>query len=181
MSVQTVARRYASALADVVLARNEAREIQQELRAWEQMLQANADLREVFANPTIGLDQKRGVLNRLIERSQPRGTTANFLKVLLQNQRLTELTEINRKFAQILDERAGMIAATVTTARAVPQDAQEKLHDRLASLTGKKVRIDFATDPEIIGGLVTRIGSTVYDGSVRSQLQQIKERMTGNQ
>ena len=179
MSVQTIARRYASALADVVLERNEARDVQNELNAWQEMLQVNANLREVFANPTIALDQKRAVLNKLIEMAKPRGTSANFLKVLLQNQRLTELGEINRKFAQILDERAGMVAATVTTARAVPQDAQAKLHDTLATLTGKKVRIDFATDPEIIGGLVTRIGSTVYDGSVRSQLQQIKERMAG--
>jgi len=179
MSVQTVARRYASALADVVLERGEAHEVQSELSAWNEMLQANANLREVFANPTIPLDQKRGLLNKLIDRTKPRPTTANFLKVLLQNQRLTELGEINRKFAQILDERAGMIAATVTAARAVPEDAQAKLHNTLATLTGKKVRINFATDPEIIGGLVTRIGSTVYDGSVRSQLQQIKERMTG--
>jgi len=179
MSVQTVARRYATALADVVIQQGEAREVQDELLAWGAMLQANANLREVFANPTIALDQKRAVLNKVIEMMKPRGTTANFLKVLLQNQRLTELGEINRKFAQILDERAGMVAATVTTARAVPQDAQAKLHDTLATLTGKKVRIDFATDPEIIGGLVTRIGSTVYDGSVRSQLQQIKERMAG--
>lgn len=179
MSVQTVARRYASALADVVLERGEAHEVQSELSAWNEMLQANASLREVFANPTIPLDQKRGLLNKLIDRAKPRPTTANFLKVLLQNQRLTELGEIIRKFAQILDERAGMIAATVTTARAVPEDAQAKLHNTLATLTGKKVRINFATDPEIIGGLVTRIGSTVYDGSVRSQLQQIKEKMAG--
>lgn len=179
MSVQTVARRYASALADVVLERSEAREVQHELGVWEETLRANANLREVFANPTIGLDKKRAVLNKLIDMSKPRPTTTNFLKVLLQNQRLTELGEINRKFAQILDERAGMIAATVTTARDVPGDAQQKLQNTLSSLTGKKVRIDFATDPEIIGGLVTRIGSTVYDGSVRSQLQQIKERMAG--
>src|SRR5207248_8585876 len=179
MSVQAVARRYASALTDVVLTRNEAREVQDELKIWDEMLQSNPNLREVFANPTVALDKKRAVLNRLIEISKPRPTTANFLKVLLQNQRLTELGEINRKFAQILDERARMVAATVTTARAVPQDAQAKLHDTLTTLTGKKVRIDFATDPEIIGGLVTRIGSTVYDGSVRSQLQQIKERMAG--
>lgn len=179
MSVQTVARRYAAALADVVLERDEAREVQPELLAWEEMLQANANLREVFANPTIALDQKRAVLNKLIDLAKPRATTANFLKVLLQNQRLTELNEINRKFAQMLDERAGMVAATVTTARAVPPDAQAKLQNTLATLTGKKVRIDFATDPEIIGGLVTRIGSTVYDGSVRSQLQQIKEKMAG--
>lgn len=179
MSVQTVARRYSSALADVVLQRGEAREVQQELREWERTLQANENLREVFANPTIALDQKRAVLNKLIEVAKPRQTSANFLKVLLQNQRLTELTEINRRFAQVLDERAGMIAATVTTARVVPQDAQQRLHDKLSSLTGKKVRVDFATDPKIIGGLVTRIGSTVYDGSVRSQLQQIKEKMAG--
>src|SRR2546422_3273287 len=125
MSVQAVARRYASALADVVLARNEAREVQDELKIWDEMLQSNPNLREVFANPTVALDKKRAVLNRLIEMAGPRPTTANFLKVLLQNQRLTELAEINRKFEQILDERAGMIAATVTTARAVPQPYQQ--------------------------------------------------------
>lgn len=179
MSVQTVARRYASALADVVLEKGEAREVQDELNAWEETLQSNPNLREVFANPTVALDKKRAVLNKLLEITKPRATTANFLKVLLHNQRLTEIGEINRKFAHLLDERAGMIAATVTTARGVPQDAQQKLRDKLAAITKKKVRIDFATDPEIIGGLVARIGSTVYDGSVRSQLQQIKEKMAG--
>ena len=179
MSVQTVARRYASALADVVLEHVEAREVQEELLAWEQMLQSSSNLQEVFRNPTIALDKKRAVLNKLIERGQPRPTTANFLKVLLQNQRLTELGEINQKFAEILDVRAGMVAAIVTTARAVPENAQQKLHAKLSTLTGKKVRIDFTTDPDLIGGLVTRIGSTVYDGSVRNHLQQIKEEMAG--
>ena len=179
MSVQTVARRYASALADVVLERGEAREVQEELLAWEQMIQSSPNLQEVLRNPTIALDQKRAVLNKLIERAKPRPTTANFLKVLLQNQRLTELGEINQKFAEILDVRAGMVAATVTTARSVPENAQQQLHAKLLSLTGKKVRINFATDPDLIGGLVTRIGSTVYDGSVRNHLQLIKEKMAG--
>ncbi len=179
MSIQTVARRYASALADVVLDRGEAKEVQAELQEWEKLLQANANLQEVFRNPTIALDQKRAVLNKLIERAQPRGTTANFLKVLLQNQRLTDLAEINQKFANLLDERAGMVAATVTTARPVPDNTQQSLQEKLATLTQKKVRLDFEEDPDLIGGLVTRIGSTVYDGSVRSHLQQIKERMAG--
>jgi F-type H+-transporting ATPase subunit delta len=179
MSVQTVARRYASALADVVLERGEAREVQEEMLAWEQMLQSSSNLQEVFRNPTIALDKKRAVLNKLIARAKPGPTTTNFLKVLLQNQRLTELGEINRKFAEILDQRAGMVAAIVTTARTVPETAQQQLHTKLLSLTGKKVRIDFATDPDLIGGLVTRIGSTVYDGSVRNHLQQIKEKMAG--
>ena len=179
MSVQTVARRYASALADVVLERGEAREVQEELLAWEKMFQASPVLPEVFRNPTIPLDKKRAVLNKLIDRSKPKPATANFLKVLLQNQRLTDLGEINQKFAEILDLRAGMVAATVTTARTVPENAQQKLHTKLLSVTGKKVRINFMTDPELIGGLVTRIGSTVYDGSVRSHLQLIKAKMAG--
>jgi len=179
MSVQTVARRYASALADVVLERGEAREVQEELLAWEKMFQASPMLPEVFRNPTIALDKKQGVLNKLIERAKPRPTSANFLKVLLQNQRITDLGEINKKFAELLDVRAGMVAAIVTTARSVPESAQQQLHAKLLSLTGKKVRINFETDPELIGGLVTRIGSTVYDGSVRNHLQLIKEKMAG--
>lgn len=179
MSVQTVARRYASALSDVVLERGEALEVQKEMLVWEQMLQSSPNLQEVFRNPTIALDKKRAVLNKLIERARPTPTTTNFLKVLLQNQRLTELGEINRKFAEMLDVRAGTVAATVTTARAVPEDAQRQLQTKLLALTGKKVRINFATDPDLIGGLVTRIGSTVYDGSVRNHLQLIKEKMTG--
>jgi F-type H+-transporting ATPase subunit delta len=179
MSVQMIARRYASALADVILERGEAKEIQHEMQQWEELLQSNAALQEVFRNPTIALDQKRAVLNKLIDRAQPRPTTTNFLKVLLQNQRLTELPEINRKLAQILDERAGMVAAIVTTARPVPDHIQRSLEQRLIAVTQKKVRLDFQEDPDLIGGLVTRIGSTVYDGSVRNQLQLMKERMAG--
>jgi F-type H+-transporting ATPase subunit delta len=179
MSSQTVARRYASALADVTLERGEAREVQQELVAWADMMQSNGNLREVFANPTIALDQKRRVLNRLIEIAKPRPTTVNFLKLLLQNQRLPELDQINRRFAAVLDERAGMIAAQVTTARPVAPETQQTLQTTLRNMTGKSVRIEFATDPDMIGGLVTRIGSTIYDGSVRNQLEQIKEKMAG--
>lgn len=179
MSSQTVARRYSSALADVVLERGEAREVQQELIAWSELLKSNANLREVFANPTIALDQKRGVLRRLIEIAKPRPTTVNFLKLLLQNQRLPELDHINQRFAAVLDDRAGVLAAQVTTARPVEPETQRTLQTMLLNLTGKSVRIEFDTDPGMIGGLVTRIGSTIYDGSVRNQLEQIKEKMAG--
>lgn len=179
MSVQMIARRYASALADVLLDRGEAKEVQHELQLWEELLQSNASLQEVFRNPTIALDQKRAVLNKLIDRTKPRPITTNFLKVLLQNQRLTELPEINRKLADILDERAGMVAATVTTARPVPENIQRSLEQRLAAVTQKKVRLNFEQDTDLIGGLVARIGSTVFDGSVRNQLQQIRQRMAG--
>jgi F-type H+-transporting ATPase subunit delta len=179
LSIQTVARRYATALADVAVTRGEARQVQEELSAWEMMMNANPMLMEVFSNPTIPYDQKRKVLTSLIERTRLRPTTSNFLQVLLRNQRLTELTEVNRRFSQVLDDRSGVVSAEVTTARPVPEAQQESLRAKLSEMTGKQVRLSFATDAELIGGLVTRIGSTIYDGSVRTQLQQVKERMVG--
>jgi F-type H+-transporting ATPase subunit delta len=153
--------------------------VQEELSAWELMIRNNAQLQEVFSNPTIPYDQKRKVLSTLIERTRVRSMTANFLQVLLQNQRLTELGEVNKRFAHVLDERSGIVSAAVTTARPVPESSQQALRQKLTQLTGKEVRLSFQTDEELIGGIVTRIGSTVYDGSVRTQLQQVKEKMAG--
>lgn len=177
--MQTVARRYAAALADVVIVKGEARQVQEELSAWEMMMQANEPLLEVFRNPTIPYEQKRKVLTALITRARVRPTTANFLQVLLQNQRLGDLSEVNKRFAQVLDERSGVVSAEVTTARPVPDDSQQALRAKLSAMTGKDVRLSFKTDEELIGGMVTRIGSTIYDGSVRSQLRLAKEKLAG--
>ena len=117
MSVQALARRYAAALADVVMERGEAHEVRDELAAWETMTQANPQLLEVFRHPTIPHEQKRSVLNELMARVRPRPTTANFLQVLLQNHRLGDLSEVNKQFAQELDRRANVVTAQVTTAR----------------------------------------------------------------
>jgi F-type H+-transporting ATPase subunit delta len=180
LSLQTIARRYAVALADVVFERGEAAPVQEELSEWASMLESSALLREAFGNPTVQYDQKQKVLNELIARTKVRPTTANFLQVLLRNQRLTELSEVNRKFAQVLDERSGVVAAAVTTARPVDEQAQAALRAKLNQLTGKSVRLTFATDAELIGGMVTRIGSTVYDGSVRNQLREAEQRLAGD-
>jgi len=174
-----VARRYATALAQVVTARGEAQEVQQELTAWVQMMESNQQLLEVFRNPTIPYEQKRKVLNTLIARTKVRPTTANFLQLLLQNQRLPELGEVNKRLAMVLDERSGVVSAEVTTARPVGESSQGALRAKLAAMTGKRVRLTFATDEELIGGIVTRIGSTIYDGSVRNQLDQVRDRLAG--
>ena len=180
MSSQGVAaRRYATALADVVIARNEAREVQQELADWEAMVSGNAQLLEVFRNPTVPYEQKRNVLSALIKRAGVRPSTANFLQVLLQNNRLAELKEINERFGQELDARSGVVSAYVTTARPLQESMQQALRAQLKQLTGREVRIEFSVDEELLGGVTTRIGSTVYDGSVRNQLEQVKHRLIG--
>jgi F-type H+-transporting ATPase subunit delta len=179
LSSQAVARRYAVALADVVLSRGEAQEVREELAAWDALMRSNTQLLEVLRHPAITYEQKRGVLEELIRRAGPRPTTANFLKVLLQNGRLAELSEVSTQFAQELDRRSGIVTAQVTTARPLSADAQEALSARLGQLTGSRVRLQFEVDDELIGGVVTRIGSTLYDGSVRGRLQQMKQKMVG--
>lgn len=174
-----MARRYAAALADVVIARGEAREVLEELSKWESMMQNNPDLLDVFRNPTIPYEQKHSVLNTLITRTRPLPTTANFLQVLLRNQRLSDLHMINQRLALELDERSGVVVAQVMTARPMPQPAQDDLRERLSRVTGRNVRLQFAVDENLIGGVVARIGSTVYDGSVRTQLEQMRQRLAG--
>lgn len=179
MSSQTVARRYAAALADVVIERGEAGPVQAELSAWGEMISANSALSEAFSNPTVAYEQKERVLSELIARTKVRPTTANFLRTLLKNQRLPELPEVNAKFAQVLDERAGLVSAEITSARPISDDTKALLEKKLSELTGKKARLTFATDESLLGGLVTRIGSTIYDGSVSNQLRRLREDLAG--
>lgn len=179
MSVQTVARRYASALADVAMERGEAKEIKEEIDSWSSLITSNPQLGEVFANPTIPYDQKQKVLEQLIERSHCRETTASFLRVLLKNQRLAQLHAVAERFAQILDERGGIVSADITTARPISEQVRGALHESLVTATGRKVRLSYATDESIIGGVIARIGSTVFDGSVQSQLQRLAEELAG--
>lgn len=179
MSLQTVARRYATALADVAIERREERDVQHELDQWAEMVEANPQLKEVFANPTIVYDHKRKVLEELIGRTGVRETTASFLRVLLKNGRLSQLRDIAERFGLVLDDRGGLVAAHVTTARPLPEDLRSSLHDTLAAATGRKVRLSFETDETIIGGLVARIGSTIFDGSVQSQLDRLANEMAG--
>ena len=179
MSSQTVARRYASALADVIIEHGEAAQVQDELAAWERMMSGSAPLLEAFSNPTIVYQQKEKVLNELIARTKVRPTTTNFLRILLKNQRLGELPQVNAKLAQVLDERSGVVSAQVMSARPVADGTKASLETKLAQITGKKIRLSFSIDESLLGGIVTRIGSTIYDGSVRDQLRRLGEELAG--
>ena len=179
MSSQTVARRYASALADVVIANNEVAEVREELDAWEKMILGNPFLLEAISNPTVGYDQKARLLNELIARTKVRTTTANFLRILLKNQRLAELAHVNQRLAHILDERSGAVSAEITSARPLPETVKTALEETLGRVTRKRVRLSFQTDEALLGGIVTRIGSTIYDGSVRNQLARLGEELAG--
>jgi F-type H+-transporting ATPase subunit delta len=177
MSVETVARRYATALADVVMNSDQIETVRGELKDWEKLIGENVDLRTALNNPAISHANKEKVLESLLERTHPSRTTSNFLRILLRNGRLTELGEINDRFAAELEERSGVVSAEVVSARELPDGERVALSSNLEKLTGKKVNINFNIDSELIGGVVTRIGSTVYDGSVKTQLENLREQL----
>ncbi|MGH9821576.1 MAG: ATP synthase F1 subunit delta [Pyrinomonadaceae bacterium] len=177
MSVETVARRYATALADVVGTSNEAEAIRGELGEWGNMISQTHDLHSAFTNPSIPHAGKERLLNSLLEKTLPSRTTANFLRILLRNGRLTELSHINERFAAELEERSGIVSAEIVSARELPESERTELRSNLEKLSGKKVNINFNIDTELIGGVVARLGSTVYDGSVKTQLENLKEQL----
>jgi F-type H+-transporting ATPase subunit delta len=177
MSIETIARRYSSALADVVLKTGETETVKSELTQWAAMIAANAALYDALSNPAIPNAQKEKVLESLIEKTRPSRTTANFLRILLRNGRLTELTAINERFTVELEERSGIVSAKVTSARELPLQERSELHARLEKLTGRRVNLNFSLDENLIGGVVTRIGSTVYDGSVKTRLENLREQL----
>jgi F-type H+-transporting ATPase subunit delta len=177
MSVETIARRYASALADSVISSGNANDVRGEMKKWGELISTNADPKKTFGNPAIGKSKKEGVLEGLIGRTRPTSTTANFLRVLLQNDRLTNLSEINEKFESVMEERGGLLQAHVASAHELSEVQKNELKTNLEKLTGKRINLNFRTDADLIGGVVTRVGSIVYDGSVRTQLENLREQL----
>jgi F-type H+-transporting ATPase subunit delta len=102
------------------------------------------------------------------------------LRILLRNNRLTEISEINEKFSRVLEERSGAVSAQIISARSLSEAEKAEMQANLSKLTGKNVSLNFETDEALIGGVVTRIGSTVYDGSVKTQLAELRAQMIGS-
>ena len=177
MSTETIARRYAVALADAVIGTGETETVRREVAQCAELFATSADLQNVFTNPAITHANKEKVLEGLIAKIRPGKMTANFLRVLLKNSRLSELGEINDRFEAVLAERSGIVSAEIISARELPANERAEFEKNLERITGKKVNIAFAIDQNIIGGVVTRIGSTVFDGSVRTKLENLKEQL----
>ena len=179
MSQVQVARRYAEALADAASARNELAAVAGDLSALAALVASNKELAYVFETPAVSSDDKLKVVNALVSAARPHELVANMLRVLVHNNRLYLVRLIDKAFASEVDARSGVIAADVTTAKPLTSAEQEVLARTLDTMTGRKVKLGFATDDGLIGGVVTRIGSKIYDGSIRAKLDAVKRQMIG--
>jgi F-type H+-transporting ATPase subunit delta len=174
-----IAGRYARAFVEVILdMRLDPGKALQELNDMAGLIQANGELKVVLENPAVNQQQKLRLVDAIIARLGGSRPLRNFVAVLVDHRRIGQIHEIAQQFRQELNERLGIAEANVTSARELTRDEKELLQREMAFLTGKKVETSYSRDPDLLGGAVVRIGSTIYDGSVRGQLRRIREQIT---
>jgi F-type H+-transporting ATPase subunit delta len=176
MTSRTAAARYARALFDVVLQeRGDLGWAGRDLSAFARLMEANPTLARVLSNPAVPAARKRAAVERILASAggitQP---VAKLLQLLADRDRLTLMAEIADAYQQRLMDHLKIVRAEVVTAVPLPSDRVRDLEQSLARTTGRTVELTARVDPAIIGGAITRVGSTIYDGSVTTQLQKMK-------
>jgi F-type H+-transporting ATPase subunit delta len=180
MTTSAVATRYANALADVVTAGSSGvrpADALEELRGFAAALASSIELHNALTSPAVPPGRKRAVVGRIADELKVSRIVRNFLFVLIDHRRIASLAAVVHSFETILDERLGFARADVTSAAQLGENQRTALNTQLERLTGKRIRMHFAVDPSLVGGVVARIGSTVYDGSVRGQLDAMGRRL----
>jgi F-type H+-transporting ATPase subunit delta len=172
----SVASTYARALADVVFDTHlEAARAIGGLRQIAAFLNESVELRRVWENPAVPADQKRKLLDAIVQRNGIDKPVRNLVAVLIDHRRLPFLARIVEQLRKELDARLGFTEAQVSSARELGDAEKRTLETQIEKTTRKKVRASYGLDPSLLGGAVVRIGSTIYDGSVKGQLERIKE------
>jgi F-type H+-transporting ATPase subunit delta len=173
----SVAKRYAKALVDVAASSDELEVVCQELSTVAGLLREHRELQRFLVNPSILRRDKARAFEEVMARLSLRPLTKSFLRILLEAGRLQALEGVLRAYETMVDERLGRVKAVVTTATPLEAEAQERLRQRLAKMTGKNVYLEVRQDAGLLGGLVTQIGSQVYDGSLRMQLARLQQEL----
>jgi F-type H+-transporting ATPase subunit delta len=172
----SVANTYARAFADVVLgAHLDADRSIAELRTIAQLLDESSDLRRVWENPAVLAEQKRKVLDVIGARDGISKQVRNLVAVLIDHRRIHFLEPIIVQLEKELDARLGFAEADITSARPLGDAEKREFEAQVGKLTGKKVRARYGQDASLLGGAVVRVGSTIYDGSVKGQLERLRE------
>jgi F-type H+-transporting ATPase subunit delta len=174
---EAVARRYASALADVALEQIKADRVKADFSSFVEAYYESADLRNFLETPAVGPEQKHKVIEKLAERMGLDPAVRNFVYLTIDHHRTELLREMEHVLADEINARLGIALAQVTSAQRLTEAEKQQLTAALERRTGKKIEARFQEDGSLIGGAVVRVGSTVYDGSVRQQLNRLREQL----
>ena len=174
--MSVAANRYARALIDVLYP-DKAEAGSQQLQQFLALLTDQSEARRFLQNPTTVGERRKRLLKEISNALSMDRRVANFVGILVDRERLPILEEIIEAYQKFLDERVGIVRARVISAQTLDLGQQKDLTARLEKATGKQIRMEVAVDPGLIGGMIAQVGSTIYDGSVRQQLQAFKDRL----
>lgn len=172
--MSAIAQRYAAALADVAFEHKDGDNIRQDLSNFTEIFAESADLRNLTSNPSVGPDAKKSVLAKIADKMNTHTEVRNFVFLLIDHGRTGIITEIQQAFEAEMNHRAGIVDALIASAHELSASEKSQLTQALERVTGKKVHPEYQLNPQLIGGTRVRIGSTIYDASVREQLKRLR-------
>jgi F-type H+-transporting ATPase subunit delta len=170
-----VAKRYAKALLELGRDDGNLEKYGQELSDMVGLLDESPELEQVLSNPGFELEDRKAVLAQILEKTSPSPMVANFYKLLMDRKRIGEIRGIESVYSKLIDDARGITRAEITSASALKDEEIQKLKDSLKAVAGREVQIEVNEDPSLIGGLKARIGDLVLDGSVKTQLESLKD------
>lgn len=175
--MSALAQRYAAALADVAFEHKDAGKTRKDLADFVQVFAASVDLRNLLSNPSVAADAKKSVMAEIAAKMGAHEEVRNFLFILIDQGRTAIAVEIQQAFESEMNRRLGIVEAVITSAHELSANEKSRLAQSLERVTGKKVQAAYELNPHLIGGTTVRIGSTIYDGSVREQLNRLRAQL----
>jgi len=178
MAPGKLSKRYAKALFETALEQQAHEQVSRDLRTLANVLEQSQDLREVFRNPRVEAGKKRDVLTAALKMAQAHKLTSSFLYILLEKGRLPIIPAVAAELERRLDRSVGRISAEVTSATPLEAAELKAIQEALVSALGaKEVKVDASVDPDVLGGVITRIGNIILDGSVRTQMDKMRNHL----
>jgi F-type H+-transporting ATPase subunit delta len=175
--LSATATKYASALADVVFEQGVSERVRDELAGFLEWMTDHEELRETLASPALPLDVKQNIVREIADRSGSHRSVLNFLLVLLERNRIGQLTEIMDAYDWVLDERAGIVRVDVLSAYPLGPAMKKRLEETMIQVTRKQVKLAYQIDESLIAGLKLQVGSTVFDGTIQTELDQLRRQL----
>jgi F-type H+-transporting ATPase subunit delta len=169
--------KFAQALADVAGELKQEDQVLKELTSFSALLDSNKELMEALTHPAVPFSAKRNIVQELAKEIPLSQIVVNFILVLIERARLPQFQEVLEAYGGILDELHGIVRADVFASEKVDKAADQRLQKAVSTLTGKKVKVNYHVDESLIGGLKLQIGSTIYDGSLGTQLEEVRRRL----
>jgi len=176
MSQPTVARRYAQALIEQAEAAGVTEKVDADVAVIRDAMEASRELVRLFESPIVSRDRKRAALRALLA-DRVEGITMRFVELLVEKRREALFLEIAASYGSLRDEEMGIVTVSVRSARPMDAGDEQDVRQRMEELTGKRVRLETSVDASLMGGLVVRVGDTVYDGSVQNRLEGLRDRL----